>query len=84
MEHKNSRNILAQRIRELIKSANNVQGKTIDDLAGEMGINSVTLDAYRVGKYQPGAEHLLILADYFGVSADYLLGREGYYLEVKK
>ena len=39
---------------------------------------------YKSGKTLPGAEILLKLADYFGVSTDYLLGREGYELEDEK
>lgn len=53
-------------------------------MAEEMGVSHNTISDYRAGVCLPGAENLLKLADYFGVSTDYLLGREGYELEEKK
>ena len=36
---------------------------------------------YRRGEWLPNIQNLLKLADYFGVSTDYLLGREDYEME---
>jgi transcriptional regulator with XRE-family HTH domain len=42
------------------------------------------MNSYRQGEALPVAENLLKIADYFGVSTDYLLGREGYEMEENK
>lgn len=73
-----------QRLRKLMLSAYRVQGLTYEEITQEAGIRRGTMNNYRGGVCLPGAENLLRLADYFGVSTDYLLGREGYELEEKK
>jgi len=73
-----------ERLNKLITSAAMVQRKTIARLAAEMDLSIGTLNNYRYGRALPTVEVLLKLADYFGVSTDYLLGREGYELEEKK
>lgn len=45
------------------------------DLSRHMGISQGTLSNWETGKHEPGNEHLQKLADYFGVSIDYLMGR---------
>ena len=72
------------RFNALVVSAQVVQKKSIAELAAEIDINVATLNGYRYGRALPNAENLLKIADYFGVSTDYLLGREGYELEEKK
>lgn len=52
------------------------RGKTILQMSVESGISYVTFYKYVTGKMTPGIENLGKLADYFGVSTDYLLGRE--------
>lgn len=49
-------------------------GKKPTPLAKELGISSSTITLWRNGKL-PTSNNLLQVADYFGVSADYLLGR---------
>ena len=61
-----------------------VQGLTYGEMTQEAGIRRSTMNSYRKGVCLPGAENLLRLADYFGVSTDYLLGREDYELEDEK
>lgn len=51
------------------------QGKTILQMSVEAGISYVTFYKYVTGKMSPGVENLVKIADYFGVSTDYLLGR---------
>ena len=68
----------AERIRALIQSARIVQGLSFEQVCAGCGISEHTMLGYIRGNIQPGAEHLCFLADYFGVSADYILGREGY------
>ena len=51
------------------------RGKTILQMSVESGISYVTFYKYVTGKMTPGVENLVKIADYFGVSTDYLLGR---------
>ena len=67
-----------ERLNHLMFSAHKVQGLTYKEIAQDLGISQSAMAYYKSGKTLPGAEILLKLADYFGVSADYLLGREGY------
>ena len=69
------------RFNNLITSAVSVNHKSISEIAREIGIRRNTLHNYRNRKLLPSAETLLKIADYFGVSTDYLLGREGYEME---
>ena len=45
------------------------------DLAAATGIDQRTISNYETGKTSPDAYALIKLADYFGVSVDYLIGR---------
>lgn len=65
-------------------SAAAVQGLSSRKIAADIGIPNTNLSAYKTGVTLPSAKGLIKLADYFGVSTDYLLGREGYELEEKK
>lgn len=73
-----------ERINHLMFSAHKVQGLTNKEIAQDLGISQSAMAYYKSGKTLPGAEHLIKLADYFGVSTDYLLGREGYEIEVER
>lgn len=46
---------------------------TQKELASAVGIRPQTISLYLAGETQPSAEKCLAIADYFGVSADYLL-----------
>lgn len=46
------------------------------ELGIEIGVAESTISQYETGKRQPDYETLLKLSEYFGVSVDYLLGRE--------
>ena len=50
------------------------------DLAAALSIGANTLSQYESGKREPDFDMLNRIADYFGVSVDYILGRE----EIKK
>lgn len=73
-----------ERLSRLMFSAFTVQGLTYGEMTQEAGIRCSTMNSYREGVCLPGAENLLKLADYFGVSTDYLLGREDYEMEENK
>ena len=44
-------------------------------LAMELNMSQNTISRYETGEREAGYETLIALADYFGVSVDYLLGR---------
>ena len=48
---------------------------TMKQLGREIGLAESTISLYESGKRQPDATTLCKLADFFGCSADYLLGR---------
>lgn len=68
----NSRLKMGQRIALLRKERNLSQNVA----AKKLNISSSTLSMYETGNREPNNEILSKLADFFGVSADYLLGRE--------
>ena len=59
------------RIRELRKKKN----LTMKDLGDAIGVAESTVSLYETGKRQPDQETLLLLANFFHVSLDYLVGR---------
>lgn len=63
--------IAAERIRELMKENNLSQVA----LAQKTGIKQNTISAWLVGRKEPSVASLWLLADYFGVDIDYLVGR---------
>lgn len=63
----------AQRLREL-KKARRVSWPKI---AKGTGISEAAIASYAYGKREPRLPYLIWLADYFGVSLDYLAGRDG-------
>ncbi len=56
------------------------------DLAERTGLDQRTISNYETGKTSPDAYALIKLADFFGVSIDYLVGRVkyDYYTNEKK
>jgi len=48
---------------------------TQKQVAQEIGISERNYQDYEYGKVEPVASKLIALADYFGVSLDYLVGR---------
>ena len=61
-------------ISERIKELADKQGKTLQKVSEDLGFGVNYL--YRLKNQQPTAEKLKLIADYFNVSVDYLLGRE--------
>lgn len=52
------------------------KGLTQAEVATAMGVSSVVYSRYETGKRQPPIEVLIQMADIFGVTVDYLLGRQ--------
>ena len=61
-------------ISERIKDLADKQGKTLQKVSEDLGFGVNYL--YRLKNQQPTAEKLKLIADYFSVSVDYLLGRD--------
>ena len=62
------------RLRELRKNA----GLTQQELAEKIDLNSITYSNYEKGSREPSTDILINIADFYGVSLDYLCGREIY------
>ncbi len=63
-------NVLAERIKQLRKQ----KSLTQTDLANVLGIGKSAVSNYETGYSVPDVETLKLIANYFNVSADYLLG----------
>lgn len=61
-----------EKIEELIKAS----GKTAYQVAKEMGISPSLFSEWKSKKYEPSRNNLDKIADYFGVSVDFLMGRK--------
>ncbi|BAK94158.1 helix-turn-helix domain-containing protein [Tetragenococcus halophilus] len=65
--------MFAERLKELRKSKPHL---TQTDMAKHLGVAKTTYASYEQGKRTPDAELQHKIADYFGVTLDYLHGRE--------
>lgn len=61
-----------ERLRELRKDANLSQ----DKLASEIGLTHTAIGLWEQGKRVPNLDAVILIAQYFGVSIDYLAGLE--------
>lgn len=59
-----------------LKELRQINGLTQSQLADKLGCNQTAIGKYERGDLQPSIETLFKLADIFGCSVDYLLGRE--------
>ena len=59
-----------------LKECRNNINKTQRDVSGDLGITERGYQNYELGKREPNHETTVKIADYFGVSVDYLLGRD--------
>lgn len=62
---------ISKRIKELRKE-NNLSAK---QLAKKIGVSDATIIRWENAKMSPKAEYIVLLCDFFNVSADYILGR---------
>ena len=70
MENKNHTNILPIRLKQLRQE----RGLTQQHLADDLGLNSVTYLRYEKGQREPSIDLLIVFAEYFDVSIDFLVG----------
>ena len=61
----------AQRLKELRE----YYGMTQAEVAECLNFSSAAISNYECGTREPGSEELILLADFFQVSSDYLVGR---------
>lgn len=61
---------------ERIKELRNLKGLSQKELAKILGCNQTAVGKYERGQLEPNINLLNILANYFGCSIDYLVGRE--------
>ena len=59
---------------ERIKSLRKQQGLTLEQVGVEIGVTKQTTSRWETGVRQPSLEMLARIAEFYGVSADYLLG----------
>ena len=60
-----------------LRKARNDTGFTQREVAEETGIPNSTVANYETGRTEPNIENLGILADFYGVSIDWLVGTKG-------
>lgn len=72
---------------EKLKELRKKKGLSLRELSAKVGIPASTLGSYEqtgTGARNPKKNNLKKLADYFGVTTDYLLGHEESYVKVAK
>ncbi len=57
-----------------------INNKTAKRVAGDIGVETSTITRYLRGEHAPGIDNLVLIADYFKCSADYLLGLSENYI----
>lgn len=60
-----------------LKKARDESGFTQREVARETGLKQSTIASYEIGRTQPDIETLGLLADFYEVSVDWLLGTKG-------
>lgn len=66
--------ILPERLKLLRKQKHLTQ----DQLAEVLNIGIQSIKRYETGKQDASSTHVILIADFFGVSTDYLLGRSNH------
>lgn len=61
---------------EILKEHRLLMGKTLMDVERETGISNSNLSRWEQGKVLPSVAFCEILADYYGISLDELIGRD--------
>ena len=61
---------------EEIKNQRIKRNKTLQDIEKATGISNANLSRWECGKVLPNIDFCVILADYYGITVDELIGRE--------
>ena len=68
---------MEHRFHEILAGLRYRSGKRQRQVAADLGISQALLSHYGNGTREPGLDFLTRACDYYGVTADYLLGRTG-------
>ena len=60
---------------KILRGLREKRGLTLEQVADAVGLRNQYVSNYELGKRKPDYETLCNLADFFGVSVDYILGR---------
>lgn len=60
---------------KIIKELRTEKGLSQQALGKAVGVSQKAIDYWERGVNEPKASYIILLADFFGVSTDYLLGR---------
>lgn len=63
-------NAFRERLAELITESNRKQ----NEISRDLGISKQKLSKWKTGYNEPNIDEIIVLAKYFGVTTDYLLG----------
>lgn len=63
------------KIKEQLKILRTEKGLTQTQVAQIVNVHQVTYQGWEKGKSQPDIDKLIVLADFYKVSTDYLIGR---------
>lgn len=63
------------KIKDRIKQLRVELGLTQEQFANKIGFSRTAISAWEIGRNEPSNDDTIKLADYFGVSTDYLLGK---------
>lgn len=74
MDEEEVRKIFHERIKRLIDDTVKLLNKSMNAQAREMGIAPSTLHSYYTGRIMPRIDIAAVMAWYYGVSVDYLVG----------
>ena len=69
---------MAERFNEILSRLRREKGVSQREAAAALGISQALLSHYEKGVREPGLVFLAQACDYYGVSADYILGRSAY------
>ena len=64
---------------DILEELRKDKGMTQKDLSEIIYVTTGTISNYESGQYMPDLQKLITLADYFGVTLDYLTGRSKLY-----
>lgn len=69
---------MENKFKDILKELREEKGLGQERLAKELGMSNGIISLWENGLREPGMTSLIILADYFGVSIDFLVGRADY------
>ena len=69
---------MENKIKDILKELREEKGLGQERLAKELSMSNGIISLWENGLREPGMTSLIILAEYFGVSIDFLVGRADY------